>query len=278
MHLLEKEVPNGIHSVMAHAQELNTDFLVRNNAAILSKFGGIDNLEAQAEAEVRSALGWTFGTGPFADKDLIRTARYAEVARLAIGILGQAVDTRRSYAYVLQILGSLLADVIQRDWASSPAAKSASARFKSTYGLHYEEKKRLQNTWRDFVRQFDRRNGTNFGKWETGIPGDYRAYAINSKQDWRLSQLGTVMRAWGALAMVSDQEYTGRFHLCWIREAHREVVDLFQLFEETKEQRNEDKVGSFVEMPANLYRRNVYAIWRALAIGHERAIEIESRY
>jgi hypothetical protein len=277
MHMLEKEVPKGFQSVVAHAQEVNTDFLVRNNAAILSKFGGIENLEAQAEAEIRSALGWTFGAGPFADKDLVRTARYAEVARLAISSLGQAVDTRRSYAYVLQILGRLLADEIQRDWTSSPAAKGASAHLKSTYGLHNDEKKRLQNTWRDFVRQFDRRNGTSFGKWETGIPGDYRAYAINPKQDWRLSQLGSVMRAWGALAMVSDQEDTGRFHLCWIREAHREVPGLFQLFEETKEQRNEDKVGSFIEMPANLYRRNVYAIWRALAIGHERAMKSVSR-
>jgi hypothetical protein len=122
--------------------------------------------------------------------------------------------------------------------------------------------------WAQFVLSFDGRNGLSIAEWNVGTPGDHLNKA---RRSWPLSQLGTVLRSWGAFAVVAENEPAGEFFLDWIKRSLRVFPELFQTFERVKEQRNIDKNSISAGVTLAAYRSDLYKTWRALHHGYHQA-------
>ena len=157
-------------------------------------------------------------------------------------------------------------------WETNRSAREAAYQFPSSY---HAGKKRLnfddlRHRWDSHVGRFSKAEEIPFNEWGIGTAGEMKSAAT---YDRKRTQLGIVLRSWGAFAICACDDPDGRFVLKWIRESLSEFPDLFNVYEAVKDQRNIDKGRSSESIPIIAYRDSIYKIWKAIANGHKRALK-----
>ncbi|MRR08443.1 MAG: hypothetical protein EG828_16285, partial [Deltaproteobacteria bacterium] len=119
--ILAATCPVEVARVHRIANEVNTSFLVENDADVLIKLGGIEKLKLDAEIAVKEQLGSAALHESFYSDDIIFSAQDAERSRLmmASGIMQQQ-EVRRSYGVVLQMLAAVLGEMMADLFSARP--------------------------------------------------------------------------------------------------------------------------------------------------------------
>jgi len=172
---------------------------------------------------------------------------------------------RTPFSRILQILGRLVSDDIKPRWLRQSDKLGRSSAW-------FDSRKESQAAWESILRAFDQKHHTTIDAWQTPPPFDHINKA-NFHDGFKLSQLGTVLRSWGALAVAAEGEPDGKFCLAWIQASLREFPDFFEVFDEIKDQRNMDKNRSSIGISVEEYRKRIYRVWLALGRGYNTAIK-----
>jgi hypothetical protein len=267
--IIQNSLPGAYLPIQEFAEEQQARERMHHGATFLAAYGSSERVIGEAQDEVRRMLGGEIPSGPFGSSELIQAAEEAECDRLISAKLDRSErGLRTPFSAVLQILGKVMADEMEECWKNSPSALRLANRYPELRFASNRDKNEMVKKWCCHVSAFDQNYGLSILEWNVGTPGDHLSKA---RRGWPLSQLGTVLRSWGAFAVVAENEPDGQFYLDWIRASIREFPDLFDTFERTKEQRNNDKntISSGLSLPT--YRSNIYRIWRALNDGYQQA-------
>lgn len=271
--VMEEKNTKAYAPIKAHANDLQSNHRAKHSAAFLAGFGSPERLDAEAKDAVRRMTGETRIQGPFATPVLFGAAEDAERIWIATAKLPQSSkNLRTQYSSVLQALATCISDELLPRWKGNRSAKELATRFPSR---HDAGKRRVsfedcRRRWDGVVSQFSRDQGIPFDSWGISTAGEMRSAATFEP---RRTQLGIVLRSWGAFAICASNDPEGRFVLYWIRESLKQFPDLFEVFEAVKDQRNIDKGRNSESISINKYRDSIYEIWKAIANGHKRATE-----
>lgn len=267
--IIESSLPDTYLPIHEYAEEMQAKERMQHGATFLAAYGGSERVIAEAQDEVRRMLGGKIPPSPFGSSELIQAAEEAECDRLITANLKRSQrGLRTSFANVLLILGKVMAEEMENCWKNSPTALKLAHRYPELRFVRDRDKHEMLRQWNHFVRNFDQKNTLSILRWNVGTPGDHLSKA---RRGFPLSQLGTVLRSWGAFAVVAENEPEGIFFIDWIKYSIREFPDLFDTFERTKDQRNVDKNTISTGLSIHVYRSNLYAIWKALSTGYEQA-------
>lgn len=258
--------------IKAHAEDLQRRQREKHSAEFLAEFGSPERLDAEARNAVRRMMGETRPQDPFATPVLMGAAEDAERIWLATAKLPQSnKNLRIQYSSVLQALATCISDELLPLWENNRSAKELADQFPSRFEsgrrrISFAESRRR---WDESVMRFARTQGIPFDTWGISTAGEMRSAAII---ETRRTQLGIVLRSWGAFAICAGNDPEGRFVLCWIRESLNEFPDLFDVYEAVKDQRNVDKGRNSESISITDYRDAIYKIWKAISKGHQRAL------
>lgn len=267
--IIASSLPDVYRPIHEYAEKQQSNERMHHGASFLAAYGGTERVIGEAQDEVRRMLGGRIPSGPFGSSELIQAAEEAECDCLISAKLERSQrGLRTPFSAVLQILGKVMAEEMEACWKNSPSAIKLANRYPESRFVRDRDKHEILQQWNDCVRSFDQRNSLSILGWNVGTPGDHLSKA---RRGWPLSQLGTVLRSWGAFAVVAENEPEGLFFLEWMKGSIREFPDLFQTFERTKNQRNDDKNTISTGLSLQVYRSNLYTIWKALSAGYEQA-------
>jgi hypothetical protein len=264
--VIETELPGSVKRITDYADELQTRFLKEQGAPFLAARGGVFRVTADARDAVFKMLGSRTLPGPFGTDQIFQAACDAEMVRMMVEPLSLTPDALRTpFSRILQILGRLVADDIKPRWLRQSYKLGLSSAW-------FHVRKESQAAWKSMLRDFDQKHHTTIDAWQTPPPFDHIDKA-KYRDGFKLSQLGSVLRSWGAIAVAAEGEPDGKFCLAWIQASLREFPDLFEVFDAIKDQRNMDKNRSSIGISVEEYRKRIYQVWLALGRGYNTAIK-----